>query len=100
MDIYIYVYIYVSALATLPSFLPSTLTMNELYIAYHFPTQQYICLQECKDCFVIILRGGCPHNCTVLGPVNEDVSFLRYILSTIGEIFIDQESSNPILRGG
>ena len=37
--------------------------MNELYMAYHFPSQQYIRLQECKHCFVIILRRGCSHHC-------------------------------------
>ena len=76
------------------------LTMDELYIAYHFPSQQYVCLQECKHCFAIILRGGCSHNCPDSDSVNEDVSFLQYILSTIGEIIIDQESSSPVLRGG
>ena len=47
----------------------------------------------------IILRGGCSHNCPDSDSVNEDVSFLQYILSTIGEIIIDQESSSPVLRG-
>ena len=78
----------------------NALTMDELYIAYHFPSQQYIGLQECKHCFAIILRGRCSHNCPDSDSVNEDVSFLQYILSTIGEIIIDQESSSPVLRGG
>ena len=78
----------------------NALTMDELYIAYHLPSQQYIGLQECKHCFAIILRGGCSHNCPDSDSVNEDVCFLQYILSTIGEIIIDQESSSPVLRGG
>ena len=77
----------------------NALTMDELYIAYHLPSQQYIGLQECKHCFAIILRGGCSRNCPDSDSVNEDVSFLQCILSTIGEIIIDQESSGPVLRG-
>ena len=72
----------------------------ELYIAYHYPSHQYIPLQECKHCFAIILRGGCPHHCPDSHFINEDVRFLQYILSTIGEIIIDNESSTSILRGG
>ena len=62
----------------------SALTMNELYMAYHIPSQQYICLQECEHCFAIILRGGCPHNYPDSDSLYEDVSFLHYVLSITG----------------
>ena len=95
MYIYIYIYIPFSTFILL-----NALTTDGLYMAYHFPSQQYIGLQECKHCFAIILRGGCSRNCPDSDSVNEDVSFLQYILSTNGEIIIDQESSSPVLRGG
>ena len=49
----------------------------EFYMAYHFPSKQYIRLQDCKHCFAIILWGRCPHNWPDSGLVNENVSFLR-----------------------
>ena len=49
--------------------------MNRLYMAYHIPNQQCIRLQ---------IR----------------ISFLHYVLSITGEILLDHESSNPILRRG
>ena len=74
----------------------NALTTDGLYMAYHFPSQQYIGLQKCKHCFAIILRGGCSHNWPDSDSVNENVSFLQYILYTIGVIIIDWESSSPV----
>ena len=89
-------YIYIPALPFPTFILLNALTTDELYMAYHFPSQQYIGLQECKHCFAIILRGGCSHNCPDSDSVNDDVSFLQYILSTIGEIIIDRKSFSPV----
>ena len=72
----------------------------EYYVAYHFPTEQYIPLQECEHCYAVVLRGGCPHNCPEFGLVNEDVSLLQYVLAHIGELILDEESSSPNLSGG
>ena len=56
--------LYINASISYSTFIPpGALTMNEPYIAHHFPSQQHICLQECKHCFAIILWGGCSHNC-------------------------------------
>ena len=88
--------VYVPALPFPTFILLNALTTDGLYMAYHFPSQQYIGLLECKHCFAIILRGGCSHNCPDSDSVNEDVSFLQYILCTIGEIIIDRKSSSPV----
>ena len=65
----------------------------EYYLAYHFPTNQYIRLQECEHCYAIVLRGGCPNNCPELDTVDEDVSLLHYVLDNIGDLILTNETA-------
>ena len=61
----------------------------EYFLAFHYPSGRVVVLQECEHCFAIILYASCPHHCPELGPEltdNEDVTFLNYILSGIGEL--------------
>ena len=62
----------------------------EYYVAYHFPTEQYIPFQECEHCYAI---GGCPHNCPEFGAVDEDVSLLHYVLNNIGDLLLSSETA-------
>ena len=69
------------------------------YIAYHFPTEQYIPLQEYEHYFDIMLWDGCPHNSPELDLQDKDVSLLHYVLDNIGELILDEESSTPYWWG-
>ena len=69
---------------------PSPLEMEtEYYLAFHYPYGQEVVLQECARCFSLILSASCPLNCPDLDPqekLNEDLTYLKYILAGIGEI--------------
>ena len=69
---------------------PSLLEIEtEYYLAFHYPSGQEVVLQECARFFSLILSASCPHNCPDLDPqekLNEDLTYLKYILAGIGEI--------------
>ena len=81
-----YKYCHWTGAASLSHAMDADIEYIEYYMAYHFPTEQYIPLQECEHCYAIVLRVGCPHNCPELGTVDEDVSLLHYVW-TILEIW-------------
>ena len=61
----------------------------EYFVAFHYPSEQEVVLQDCALCLSLVLSADCPHNCPDLDPhekSNEDLTYLKYILQGIGEL--------------